>query len=338
MANYPLVSIVIPSRNEGKTVASCLDSIISSDYPHEYLDVIVVDGNSDDGTRDIIEEYEKRYKFIKLIDNPQKTTPVGLNIGITMAAGQYIIILSSHSKIHRDFIRQNVEQIEKTEADCVGGRIVTLPGQQTEMGQAIAFSLSNSFGVGNASFRTGVSNTKEVDTVPYGCYRKQVFHQVGLFNENLIRNQDIEFNLRLKRRGGKILLVPAIVSYYSARSTIKGLLKQSFANGFWVLYGAGFTHLPFSVRHLVPLLWVGSLMTLSAAAFYNQGFIVVALLMLTLYLAVNTAVSVHLAWSRGVKTCLCLIAAFGTLHFGYGAGSLWGLVKLGQLKANKKRN
>lgn len=312
-------------------VTSCLESIVSGDYPHGCLEVMVVDGRSEDGTRDIIEAYEKRYKFIRLLNNDKKTTPVGLNIGITMARGEYIIILSSHSKIHSDFIRQNVEQMETTQADCVGGCIVTLPGRQTEMSRAIAFSLSNSFGVGNSSFRTGVSNTKEVDTVPYGCYRKQVFHQVGLFNENLIRNQDIEFNLRLKRQGGKILLVPAIISYYSARNTIGDLLKQSFANGFWVIYGAGFTRLPFSVRHVVPLLWVGSLLTLSAAAFYNPLCLGLVLLMITLYVGVNTAVSVRVAWSKGVKTCLCLVVAFATLHFGYGAGSLWGLIKLAQL-------
>ena len=337
MAHDPLVSIIIPSRNEGTSIGPCLDSIIRSHYPPNRLEVLVVDGASDDGTRALIEQYAKRYAFIKLIDNPQKTTPVGLNIGITMAAGEYIMILSSHSKIHWNFIRQNVQHIEKTEADCVGGGIVTLPSQQDEMGLAIALSLSNAFGVGNSSFRTGVENTKEVDTVPYGCYRKEVFHKVGLFNQHLIRNQDIEFNLRLKRQGGKILLVPGIVSYYFARSTIKALLRQSFANGFWVIYGAGFAHLPFSARHVVPMLWVGSLMTLFAAAFYHQVFIGIALLMLTLYLAVNTAVSVHLAWSRGIKTCLCLIAAFGSLHFGYGAGSLWGLVKLGRLKVNSKQ-
>jgi GT2 family glycosyltransferase len=335
MPLHPLVSIIVPSRNEGKTVASCLDSIISSHYPHKSLEVVVVDGDSEDETRAIIKQYANRYELIKLIDNPQKTTPVGLNMGIRMAAGQYIIILSSHSKIESDFIRRNIEEIEKTDADCVGGRIITLPTQDDEMGLAIALSLSTPFGVGNSSFRTGVDNTRYVDTVPYGCYKKDVFCKVGLFNEHLIRNQDIEFNLRLKRQGGKILLVPGIVSYYFARSTIKDFWKQSFANGFWVTYGLGFSRLPFSVRHLVPLVFLISLVTLIAASFYNKSFISLALLIIALYLAINTAVSVHLASCRGLKTCLCLMAAFGTLHFGYGVGSLWGLVKLGHLIATK---
>jgi len=297
----------------------------------------VVDGQSEDGTREIVFEFSKRHPWIRFLDNVRRIVPAAMNIGIQSAKGQIVIRMDAHTVYPANYVSGLVQWLVKSKADNVGGICITLPANQTPEANAIAFALSHPLGVGNGYFRIGAAEPKWVDTVPYGCYRKQVFHQVGLFNENLIRNQDIEFNLRLKRRGGKILLVPAIVSYYSARSTIKDFLKQSFANGFWVIYGAGFTHLPFSVRHVVPLLWVGSLMTLSAAAFYNQGFIVVALLMLTLYLAVSTAVSVHLAWSRGMKTCLCLIAAFGTLHFGYGAGSLWGLVKLGQLKANKKR-
>ena len=198
--NSPFVSIIIPCRNEEKFISKCLDSIVAQDYPKDKIEVLVVDGRSTDRTREIVKEYIQRYSFIKILDNPKKITPVAMNIGIKRAKGDCILILSSHSKIDTNFVRKNILNLQKYHADCVGGIIITLPASKSLLCQSIALALSHPFGVGNAYYRIGSKKPKFVDTVPFGCYKKEVFEKIGLFDEELIRNQDDEFNLRFIAR------------------------------------------------------------------------------------------------------------------------------------------
>ena len=236
--------------------------------------------------------------------------------------------MDAHVEYPKDFISKSVQHLQESGADCVGGSLITKPSADTITAKSVALALSHPFGVGNSHFRTGAKEPKYVDTVPFGCYRKEVFDKVGLFNENLNRTDDIEFNLRLKRAGGRILLVPEIFSYYYARSNLADLAKQNFGNGFWVLYSLRFVKLPFSLRHLVPFLFVSSLLGSLLISFIYQPFIYLFAFILALYFCLNLLFSCKLSLKHGIKYLPLLIITFLTLHVSYGLGSLWGILKL----------
>jgi glycosyltransferase involved in cell wall biosynthesis len=328
MSGVESVSIVTPCRNEERFIGRCLDSIITQGFPKERLEVLVIDGRSTDRTRGIVEGYAKENSFIKLMDNPGRVQTLGTNAGIRASKGGVIIRMDAHAEYPKDYISKLLYWLKANNADCVGGVWITKPGDKTSIAEAIALALSSPFGVGNAYYRIGIKELKRVDTVPYGCYKKEVFDRVGLFNENLNRTDDIEFNLRLKRAGGKILLVPDIVSYYYARSTLMSLAKQNFGNGFWVLYSLGFVKLPFSSRHLVPFFFVSSLIGTWFFSLIYQPLIYLSAVILGLYLCLNLFVSCNLSLRKGVKYFPLLVVTFLTLHVSYGLGSLWGILKL----------
>ena len=173
----PLVTVILPCRNEEKFIAGCLDSIISSDYPKDRLEVFVVDGMSEDGTRKILDGYTARHNFIMMLENKRKTTPCAFNLGIKNAHGDIIIIMGMHATYDSDYITKCVKYLQEYDADNVGGVMVTVPRDDTLMGKAIAQALSHKFGVGNSMFRTGAKKPVYVDTVFGGCYKKEVFEK-----------------------------------------------------------------------------------------------------------------------------------------------------------------
>ena len=322
------VSIIIPCRNEEEYISECLDSILSQDYPREMFEILVVEGMSVDRTVEIVSEYSGRFSLIRLLNNPHKILPTALNIGIRNAKGDVVVRLDAHAKYPNKYISQCVQALEEYAVDAVGGCLITRPQRTNTLGEAISFVLFSKFGVGDSLFRVGVRSPIAVDTVPSACYRREVFDRIGLFNENLVRNQDIEFNLRLKKAGGKIVLVPGIVSYYYARSTLKDLARNNFLNGFWVIYSMKFARLPFSIRHLVPFGFVLSLILSIVLAAVWPVFLLVFAGVLGLYLTFNLVISFSIAVKNGLRYLPAVVAAFLTLHFSYGLGSLCGLWKL----------
>lgn len=332
------VSIVMPCRNEGKYIARCLNSVVNSDYPKEQLEVLVVDGRSTDKSREIISDYMNKYSFVKLLDNPRKIQTFATNAGLKKATGNVIIRMDAHVQYPRNYISKSVYWLKKSGVDCVGGICRTKPGDHSLMAQAIALSLSNPFGVGNSYFRIGSVEPKYVDTVPFGCYKKEVFKRVGLFNPDLDRTDDVEFNLRLKRKGGKILLTPEIESDYYARSNLKDLFKQNYWNGFWIIYSLRFVDLPFSSRHLVPFIFVSSLLVSIFMSAFFKPFIHLFTLIGSVYLITNMLFSFNIVLKKGIKYFPFLIVSFLTLHFSYGLGSIWGGLKLIGSKTLDKAN
>jgi glycosyltransferase involved in cell wall biosynthesis len=322
------ISIIIPCRNEEKYIAKCLNSIIAQDYPIDNLEVIVVDGMSEDKTTQIVENYRKKIKSIKILKNQKKITPFAYNIGINNARGDVIIIMGAHSTIEKNYISKSVKYLYEYNVDNVGGLLVVLPGDKKILAESIALILSHPFGNGNANYRIGSKELKYVDTVFGGCYRREVFNKIGLFNEKLIRNQDLEFNLRLKRNGGEILLVPEIVSYYFARSTLRALAINNFLNGYWVIYSTKVAKMPFSVRHLIPIFFVLSICLSLMSSFIYRPFIYLFTLVLVAYLILNISFSLGISFNKGFKYFIPAILSFTTLHFSYGFGSIWGLIKL----------
>ena len=194
------ISIIIPILNEEKYIARCLDSIIESNFDKNKMEVLLVDGGSVDKTIEIIQTYQKRYHFFKLLHNPKKIVPIAMNLGIKEAKGEYIIRLDAHSNYPKDYFSKLIYWHKKLNADNVGGIWITDVVNKNIVSNAIKNVLSDKFGVGGSDFRNGVDKIKEVDTVPFGCYKKEIFDKIGYYDERLARNQDIELNKRLKKK------------------------------------------------------------------------------------------------------------------------------------------
>jgi len=325
----PFVSIIVPCRNEEKFIGKCLDSIVNNDYPKDRLEVLIGEGMGEDKTREIIEGYIREHSFIQLFDNPKKIAPIAQNIGLKKAKGKIIIIMDAHSTYARDYISKCLEYLNKYNADNVGGVIITVPRENTLVAKAIAFSLSHPFGAGNSYFRIGSKKPRWVDTVPFGCYKREIFEKIGFYNENLVRSQDMEFNLRLKRAGGKILLVPDIVSYYYPKSNLKDFFLHNIKDGIWAIYPLKFVKMPFKLRHYIPLIFVSGLLGTGLLAIFFPTFFWLFLIAVGLYFLANIYFSIQIIGKeKDIRFLFLMPLAFATRHIGYGLGSVWGLIKL----------
>jgi GT2 family glycosyltransferase len=279
------VTIICPIRNEEQYIADCLDSLVNQTYDSEQLEILVMDGMSTDRTRDIVKGYEQKYGNVRLLDNPQKIVPVGLNRGIEYAGGDYILRMDGHAKAAPDYVEKSVAALESGEATGVGGPIISV--NTTDTGKAIALAMSSPFGVGNSRFRT--SNERcFVDSVAFTGYRRDTFEKYGTFDEEFVRCQDDEFNFRVRKLGGKILLEPAVKSWYFPRAGFKKLWRQYFGYGFWKI--RVFQKHPFMMqpRHFAPATFVSILLSTLVIGIAKPFFI---------------------------------------LHFSYGFGFLWGLLR-----------
>jgi len=329
--NPPLVSVILPCRNEEKFIGKCLDSVVANMYPKDKLEILVVNGMSDDGTRKILEKCTQRYPFIRILDNPKKITPCALNVGIEGARGEIIMRMDAHATYEKDYISKCVHYLGEYNADNVGGTMVTVPRNNTFIGRAIVIALSHRFGVGNSSFRIGSKELKWVDTVFGGCYRKDVFEKIGLFNEDLRKGQDFEFNTRLRNTGGRILLVPEIVCYYYARSTLnKSFCKFYFGEGFWAIYPTKFVGMKFlSLWRLVPFVFVSSLIITGILSIFSPFFPWLFLFIGTSYLLASQCVSVEISIKkRNFQYLFGMPIVFGTIHIFYGIGSAYAVFRL----------
>jgi len=323
-----MISIIIPCRNEERFIEKCLDSLIKQDFPKENLEILIIDGDSKDKTKEIVEEYIQKYSFIKIIDNKEKYTPFGLNIGIKRVKGDIIVRMDAHAEYEKDYISKCVKYLEQYKADNVGGVLRTIPSNDSLIAKAIAICLSHFFGVGGSYFRTGSKKPIEVDTVFGGCYKREVFNKIGLFNEKLIRSQDIELNRRLKASGGKILLVPDITAYYYPQSNLIDFFEHNFIDGVWTTYPLKFRIKIFSLRHLIPLFFVLSLfLSLIFSLFFPIAILFFDLIFGS-YILLSIFFSIKISIKNGLKYFFLMPIVFLSRHIGYGLGSIWGLIKL----------
>lgn len=322
-----MISIIIPCRNEEKFIGRCLDSVIKQDYPKEDMEILVVNGASQDKTEEIIDDFAGKYPFIKLLENPRKFTPFGLNIGIKTVKGDIIIRMDAHALYEKDYISKCVEHLKESGAENVGGAIETLPADETLTAKAIAFSLSHPLGVASL-FRLGSQKPIEVDTVFGGCYKKEIFQKMGSFNEKLIRSQDLEFNLRLRKAGGKILLFPDIVAHYYASANFKDFAKHNFSDGLWVTYPLRFKIKAFSLRHFIPLLFVLSVILSFSLSLILEHFFLLFLFIVIFYSLTILFFSFKIAEKeKDLRYLFLMPVAFFCRHFIYGLGSIVGLFK-----------
>lgn len=322
------ISIIIPCRNEERYIAGCLESVIKTDYPRECMEVFVVDGLSKDATVEIVNKYVKKYNFIHLLKNENETPPYALNLAIRKSTGDYIIRLDAHGEIPANYFSELVAWSKKLNADNIGARWNTEVKNKTRKTTAIQKVLKNKFGVGNSLFRTGITQVTEVDTVPFGCFRKDIFDRVGLFDVRLTRDQDIELNKRIKRVNGKIFLLPHLFSTYYARETFAGIAKNHYQTGMWnlltVYYTKRFDSL--SIRHFVPLIFLMSLIIPLILMIWLPAAGILTAASFISYTAAASIISLRL--NNSDTSFFHLLTAFFVIHFSYGFGSIVGLLKL----------
>jgi glycosyltransferase involved in cell wall biosynthesis len=316
------VSITIPCRNEEHYIAKCLQSIVDCTYDKSHLTVFVCDGMSSDNTKAIILEFAQNYPFIHLIENSKKTTPFALNLGLKANNANIKIILGAHAEIYPDYINQCLQAFKFDEKiGCVGGVIENVYENQTA--EIIGKAMSSGFGVGNAHFRTGQMDGF-VDTVAFGAYKKEVFEKIGYFDEELIRNQDDEFNFRLLKHGFKIYLFRAIRSKYYVRASFKKLYKQYFQYGYWKVYVNKKHKTITTLRQIVPLLFVIYLIIGAILALLHPLILNLYLLVMVLYFFAG----IYSAFKQNQKinTILGIVKTYFILHFSYGLGYLKGII------------
>jgi len=328
MNNIKQISIIIPTYNEEKFISMCLNSVLANDYPKEKMEIFVIDGGSTDKTHSLVKQFIKKNKFIHLLPNPKKAPPSALNIGIKKAKGDYIIRLDAHSTYPNNYFSQLIHWIEKLDADNVGAVCTTKVKNINKKTTAITKVLSHKLGVGNSLFRIGTNKPTQVDTVPFGCYKKEVFNRISLYDERLIRNQDIELNKRLLKNGGKIFLVPNVFITYYARENFKDLAKNNYNNGLWNIKTIYYTKdiSSISLRHFIPLFFILSIIIPMFLTCFSPKFLLLSLFSLLLYSSVVAFISIKLLNNK--TNFFYLIASFFTLHFSYGFGSLVALFQV----------
>lgn len=328
-----MLSVIVPIYNEEKYIAKCLDSILEQDYPKDEMELLLVDGMSKDRTREIIAEYQKCYDWIQVLDNPEKIVPCAMNVGIQAAKGDVIMRLDAHASYENNYISALVNALDKYKADNVGAVCRTDVLNKNAKTLAIREVLSNKFGVGNSTFRTGIKGAQEVETVPFGCWRREVFDKYGMYDKRLVRNQDIELNKRIIRGGGKIVIIPDTFCTYLARENYKALAKNNYGNGKWNILTVFYTKemRSLSVRHFVPLAFVLSLLVPGAIGLFWRPAFCISALSLGAYLLALGSVSIRLAVQKKLNF-FYLLWSFLTLHLSYGWGSLMGLLKLPIIK------
>ena len=332
-----MISVICPIYNEEKYIGKCIESIMQQDYPKEDMEVLFVDGMSTDKTRSIISEYLPRCSYLRVVDNPHRIVPYAMNKGIEESKGDVIIRIDAHTSYERNYFSVLVSRLYELDADDVGAVCKTDVLNKTPKTLAIREVLSNKFGVGNSVFRTGVDKVMEVDTVPFGCWRREVFDKYGLYDTRLVRNQDIELSKRILRGGGKIFIVPDTFCTYYARETYRALSRNNYQNGKWniltVYYTKQFNSL--SLRHFVPMVFVLSLILPLLASIIWLPLIWIAVASLSAYLLALTAICIKLSVNKRLNITY-LLCSFFVLHLSYGCGSLAGCFSVLKLKLHGK--
>lgn len=330
----PLVSLIVPIYNEENYITNFFESLFAQEYPMEKLEILLVDGGSTDNTVSLVERQKSKTRNLYLLNNPNKTVPYALNLAIAQSTGDVIIRLDVHSSYPSNYIETLVKILYETKADNVGAGCVAIAKNNTTIGNAISGTLSSSIGIGNSLFRLNSNkNTIPVDTVPFGCFLRGTFTKYGLFNEKLDRNQDLEFNKRIVKAGGVVLLHQSLQFDYYCRETFSSFANQNFRNGFWniltVYYINSFSAL--SLRHLAPLFFVLFIFLTSILGFFYDWALALLILSVLIYLIIILFESFRLAKVKGVSL-IFIIIAFLVLHFSYGIGSLAGIAKVFSLK------
>jgi glycosyltransferase involved in cell wall biosynthesis len=297
----------------------------------------VVDGMSSDGTREEIRDFIKPFPYIHLLENEKRYVPFALNKGISGSKGEVIMRMDAHAEYPTNYVSGLVESLYQLSADNVGGSLITLPGNSTIRSLAIASALSSPFGVGNAHCRLDIKTIRQVDTVPFGCFRREVFERIGLFDEELLRNQDDGFNAKLTRNGGRIFLIPEVKIQYYARTSVKSIWKMYYQYGLFKPLGNKKAGRPATLRQFVPPLFVLFLVLSTIGGLIIKEVLLFGLIGLAFYMFVNLLFTVRISIkSSQPRLMIYLPWIFFLIHISYGFGYLSGIINFIILRRGKK--
>lgn len=309
----------MPVLNEERFLAGCLRSILADST--QDIELLIVDGGSSDRSVDIAKSFADSDSRVLLLENPGRTAARAMNIGLRRSRGVYIVRADAHCEYPADYFSASVSELERTGADNVGGNWNIRPGEMTTVARAIAICGSTLFGVGNSRYRLN-SRGGNVDTVPFGGYRRELFERLGGFQENLDRREDYELNSRIRANGGKIFLSPLVRCDYFSPGTVRRFLDKMFANGYWNLYSCARYPYSFALRHLVPMSFVSFLFATLWLAMVGSRLAVIAEAAVALYLLLAVVSAVQPAFRAGARFFFLLPPLFVMSHITYGLGSL----------------
>jgi succinoglycan biosynthesis protein ExoA len=330
----PKVSVIVPCYNEQSTIRLLLEALCAQTFPRGDMEVVIADGMSQDGTRAAVAAFQKDFPelAVRVVDNPLRNIPSGLNRAIEASRGGLIVRLDAHSKPYPDYVERCVLAHERGLGENIGGVWEIQPGASTWVARSIAAAASHPIGVGDAMYRLAAS-ASEVDTVPFGSYRRALVERIGGYNEALLTNEDYEFNTRIRQANGRVWLDPSIRSMYFARSTIKELIRQYWRYGFWKW--RMLRNFPGTVRwrQALPPLFVLSLVGLLLLSIFVSPALWLLVLELVLYLSVLLLAGLYAAIKQHKLYLLPgLPIAIAAMHFSWGSGFLWSMLTSGKNK------
>jgi succinoglycan biosynthesis protein ExoA len=323
---HPYVTVIMPIRNEERFIARSLGAVLGQDYPPDRMQLLVADGMSEDGTRAVVEELARAHPkhTVRIVDNPGRIVPTGFNAALALADGDVIVRVDGHTIIEPDYVSECVRALVRSGADNVGGRMTAVG--DTLVAQTIALATSSPFGVGDSQFHYG-RGEKWVDSVYMGAWPRSVFDRVGPFDPELVRNQDDEFNYRLRSAGGRILLTDTIRSTYYGRASLRKVFRQYRQYGLWKVRVLQKHPRQMSARHFVPPAFAATLLAGTALAPVSRTARRGLFAAVSAYGIAAGAASFSIARAHGWRHLPVLPAVFAALHVGYGAGFLGGLVR-----------
>ena len=324
------VSVIMPVLNEAAHIEETLHSVLDQDVPNCSLEILIIDGGSDDGTQEAVQRCARVYPFVKLIDNPGRTTPMALNIGLRASVGDYVCIFGAHAKYPPDYIRVCMEELNSKHAAGCSGRLITASAGTDLSARLAAWCIAHRFTSSRSSVRTHPGGY--VDTIPFPVMDKQSLLDVGGYDERLDRNQDNDMNQRLRASGHKLYLTPRTQATYYARPGVKSLLDYAYNTGWWNGTTARLSFAAMSFRHFVPFAFVLVLLALGGVAIcsfsvrHSPG---IGLLLfgafIALHLLIGTWAGIETALRERSAAALLMPPLILAFHLAYGAGTVTSL-------------
>ncbi len=321
----PFVTVAMVVRNEGPFIARALEQVLAQDYARERMEIIVADGMSTDSTREVLAEYQSRYPFIQIVDNPRLIVASGLNVVIDRARGELIVRIDGHGVVAVDFVSQVVRLMEEhPEAWCAGGPIVH--AGTNRCGKAVAIAMSHPAGVGLATHRFA-DYEGYAEGAHFPTFRRWIFDRIGKFDENLVRTEDDEFNYRIAQAGGKVYVSPRVHYVYYVRDRLGKLLRQYFQYSFWRIPVIRKHKKPTTLRQVMPPLFFLAMIVLAIVGIWLRQPLV-ALALPAVYAAALLAIAISVVPRQGPAVAALVPVAMAAMHVAYAAGMAYGLFAL----------
>lgn len=318
------LSVIVPILNEERGIETCVRSLLEQDFPHDSMELLLVDGGSSDRTPELLKKLQaENPEAVRVLQNPKRIQAAAVNLGAQAARGTYLMRVDAHAEYPKNYFSKCVSLLKETDARNVGCLCTAKGNGKT--GKRIAMLLASPFGVGGSGFRVG-ARSGYTDTVPFGTFRRDYFLEIGGFDERLVRSEDNEINYRIRKSGGKIYLTDEMEVTYFCRETVRSLAQMAFANGKWNVIAAKLCPGSMSLKYFVPLAFVLSLVLMPLLCPLNVLFRWVFAAELALYFGLCLYFSLQKTHSFRDAVPLCLL--FPAFHISYGAGSLAGIALL----------